>query len=423
MLYICMSVAGTIPVLVCLMMWVFQRQAYNFHLGRKLLLLGMVFYLFPFQLVKHVLPKWTIPVLKRSTEREIRQDFEKVVEVKGSFSSGDSLWVPRWLTVLLGIWLCLVVLFAVYQIVKYRMDIRKLLADSKPVSVKLREETVEVLTNRRIRTPYTVGFIKQSIIVSEDSLGHPCFEMCYRHENQHRRNHDSLIKLLCIVVICLHWFNPAAILLLLLYRMTAEYICDEAAVTGCTGEEKKRYARLLIELSTAGESVSMVWRNNLSGSENLMRRRIDCMMKKKELMKKGVAVVVALVTMVTMVASASTILAYEPFASIDDEGINAAGLGEFGSFSKDKNGKVPDFNISDTIFVCENGTQIAVSEKVEQYAICNHVMENGYYNVHGSNNTGGCTVYVYHAKRCIRCGYIDVGTLYSTTTYPVCPHK
>ena len=419
MLYICMSVAGTIPVLVCLMMWVFQRQAYNFRLGRKLLLLGMVFYLFPFQLVKHVLPKWTIPVLKRSTEREIRQDFEKVVEVKGSFSSGDSLWVPRWLTVLLGIWLCLVVLFAVYQIVKYRMDIRKLLADSKPVSVKLREETVEVLTNRRIRTPYTVGFIKQSIIVPKDSLGHPCFEMCYRHENQHRRNHDSLIKLLCIVVICLHWFNPAAILLLLLYRMTAEYICDEAAVTGCTGEEKKRYARLLIELSTADESVSMVWRNKLSGSENLMRRRIDCMMKKKELMKKGVAVV----ALVTMVASASTILAYEPFASGDKSTIEASELGEFGSFLKAKSVGDCDFNISDTVFVYDDGTQVPVRENGEQYAICNHVMEKGYYHVHSSNKTGGCTVYVYNAQQCIRCGYIKTGSLYVTNIYPVCPHK
>lgn len=420
MLYICMSVAGTIPVLVCLMMWVFQRQAYNFRLGRKLLLLGMVFYLFPFQLVKHVLPKWTIPVLKRSTEREIRQDFEKVVEVKGSFSSGDSLWVPRWLTVLLGIWLCLVVLFAVYQIVKYRMDIRKLLADSKPVSVKLREETVEILTNRRIRTPYTVGFIKQSIIVPKDSLGHPCFEMCYRHENQHRRNHDSLIKLLCIVVICLHWFNPAAILLLLLYRMTAEYICDEAAVTGCTGEEKKRYARLLIELSTAGESVSMVWRNNLSGSENLMRRRIDCMMKKKELMKKGVAVVVALVT---MVASASTIFAYEPFASGDKSTIEASELGEFGSFLKAKSVGDCDFSISDTVFVYDDRTQVPVRENGEQYAICNHVMEKGYYHVHSSNKTGGCTVYVYNAQQCIRCGYIKTGSLDNVITYMVCPHK
>lgn len=421
MLYICMSVAGTIPVLVCLMMWVFQRQAYNFRLGRKLLLLGMFFYLFPFQLVKHVLPRWTIPVLKRSTEREIRQDFEKVVEVKGSFSSGDSLWVPRWLTVLLGIWLCLVVLFAVYQIVKYRMDIRKLLADSKPVSVKLREETVEVLTNRRIRTPYTVGFIKQSIIVPKDSLGHPCFEMCYRHENQHRRNHDSLIKLLCIVVICLHWFNPAAILLLLLYRMTAEYICDEAAVTGCTGEEKKRYARLLIELSTADESVSMVWRNNLSGSENLMRRRIDCMMKKKELMKKGVAVVVALVT---MVASASTIFAYEPFMSVDNSTIEVSSFSDFGEVLEEKNCDIADFSYSDAVVVYEDGTQIpTILENDSSYAICNHVMKDCYYQVHRSNSTGGCTVHVYNAQQCIRCGYLKTGSLYVTNIYPVCPHK
>lgn len=421
MLYICMSVAGTIPVLACLVMWVFQRQAYNFRLGRKLLLLGMVFYLFPFQLVKHVLPKWTIPVLKRSTEREIRQDFEKVIEVKGSFFSGDSLWVPRWLAVLLGIWLCLVVLFAVYQIVKYRMDIRKLLADSKPVSVKLHEETVEVLTNRRIRTPYTVGFIKQSIIVPEDSLGHPCFEMCYRHENQHRRNHDSLIKLLCIVVICLHWFNPAAILLLLLYRMTAEYICDEAAVTGCTGEEKKRYARLLIELSTADESVSMVWRNNLSGSENLMRRRIDYMMKKKELMKKGVAVVVALVT---MVASASTIFAYEPFISGDNVTTEVVGESETISVLRNGNEEECDFSVSDIVIVYKDGRQIPVEKKDNTlYAICNHVMEKCYLHAHNSNSSGGCTVRVYNAQQCIRCGYIKTGSLYATYTYTVCPHK
>lgn len=420
MLHICMSAAGTIPVVVCLIMWLIQRQSYNFRMGRKLLLLGMAFYLTPFQLVKHILPKWTIPALKKVTDNDVRQDFEKVVEIKGGFSSGDSLWIPRWLAILLAVWLCLVLVFAVYQIAKYKIDISKLLADSEPVSVRLSGEMAEVLVNRRIRTPYTVGFIKQSIIVPEESLGHPCFEMCYRHENQHRKNHDSLVKLLCIVIICVHWFNPAAILLLLLYRMTAEYICDASAVEGCTDEEKKNYVRLLIELSVADESVSMVWRNNISSSERLMRRRIDYMMKKKGLMKKGVAVVVALVT---MLASASTIFAYEPFMSIDDEGIEAADLGEFGSFMKDESADNCDFSISDTVFVYEDGTQVVVRENDTQYAICNHVMEDGYYHVHSSNNSGGCKVYVYKAKRCIRCGYIDVGSLYSTTTYPVCPHK
>lgn len=421
MLHICMSAAGTIPVIVCLLMWLIQRQSYNFRMGRKLLLLGMAFYLTPFQLMKHILPKWTIPALKRVTDNDIRQDFEKVVEIKGGFSSGDSLWIPRWMAILLAVWLCLVLVFAFYQIAKYKIDISKLLADSEPVSVRLSGEMAEVLVNRRIRTPYTVGFIKQSIIVPEESLGHPCFEMCYRHENQHRKNHDSLVKLLCIVIICIHWFNPAAILLLLLYRMTAEYICDASAVEGCTDEEKKNYARLLIELSVADESVSMVWRNNISSSEKLMRRRIDYMMKKKGLMKKGVAVVVALVT---MLASASTIFAYEPFMWTDEMTANVSGFSDFGMYADDIEVSEGDFSVSDLVFVYEDGTQVIDSgENTEKYILCNHVMKDGYYQVHRSNSTGGCTVNIYNAQRCIRCGYIKTGSLHSTHTYTVCPHK
>ena len=421
MLHICMSAAGTIPVVVCLIMWLVQRQSYNFRMGRKLLLLGMAFYLTPFQLVKHILPKWTIPALKKVTDNDVRQDFEKVVEIKGGFSSGDSLWIPRWMAILLAVWLCLVLVFAVYQIAKYKIDISKLLADSEPVSVRLSGEMAEVLVNRRIRTPYTVGFIKQSIIVPEESLGHPCFEMCYRHENQHRKNHDSLVKLLCIVIICVHWFNPAAILLLLLYRMTAEYICDASAVEGCTDEEKKNYVRLLIELSVADESVSMVWRNNISSSEKLMRRRIDYMMKKKGLMKKGVAVVVALVT---MLASASTIFAYEPFVWTDEMTANVSDFSDFGMYADDIEVSEGDFSVSDLVFVYEDGTQVIDNgENPENYILCNHVMKDGYYQVHRSNSTGGCTVNIYNAQRCIRCGYIKTGSLHSTHTYTVCPHK
>lgn len=421
MLHVCMSAAGTIPVVVCLLMWLIQGQSYNFRMGRKLLLLGMAFYLTPFQLVKHILPKWTIPALKRVTDNDIRQDFEKVVEIKGGFSSGDSLWIPRWMAILLAVWLCLVLVFAVYQIAKYKIDISKLLADSEPVSVRLSGEMAEVLVNRRIRTPYTVGFIKQSIIVPEESLGHPCFEMCYRHENQHRKNHDSLVKLLCIVIICVHWFNPAAILLLLLYRMTAEYICDASAVEGCTDEEKKNYARLLIELSVADESVSMVWRNNISSSEKLMRRRIDYMMKKKGLMKKGVAVVVALVT---MLASASTIFAYEPFMWTDEMTANVSDFSDFGMYADDIEVSEGDFSVSDLVFVYEDGTQVLDNgENTENYILCNHVMKDGYYQVHRSNSTGGCTVNIYNAQRCIRCGYIKTGSLHSTHTYTVCTHK
>lgn len=420
MLYICMSVAGSIPVVLCLIIWLLQKQAYNFRLGKRLLLLGMFFYLVPFQMVKYLLPEWTVPILKLPMDVHFKRDFNKVVEIKSISSPEDSLWIPKWLSVVLIVWLCLVVIFAVYQIVKYRIDIKKLLSQSEKVYVEVNGETVDLLVHKNIRTPYTVGFIKQSVIVPADSLKHPCFGMCYRHENQHRKSHDSLMKLICIVIICIHWLNPVAILLLLLYRMTAEYICDAEAVEGCTDDEKKRYARLLIELSAVDESLSMVWKNNLSGAEKLMRRRINYVMKRKGFMKKGIAIVA---TVLTVFASASTILAYEPLTWTDEDAIVVSDLGQFGIVFDDESTEDCDFSVSDTVIVYEDGTQIpATGKEVEPYVLCNHTMKNCYYHVHNLKSSGGCTVYVYNAQQCTKCGYLDVGSLYATYNYTVCPH-
>lgn len=422
MLYICMSAAGSIPLILCSILWLIQNQSYDYRLGKSLLLLSMFFYLAPFQLVKYVLPEWTVPLLKLPMDLHIQQDFYKVVEIKSILTPDDSLWIPKWLSFLLALWFCVITVFAVYHLVKYRINIRRMLAGSEKRTVVVDGKTVEVLVNKNIRTPYTVGFIWQSIIVPEASLGHPCFEMCYRHEEQHRRNHDSLMKLFCVVITCLNWFNPVAILLFVLYSVTAEYICDASAVKGCTEEEKKSYAKLLAGLSSKDKPLSVVWRNNLSGSEKLMRRRISYMMKRKGFMKRGIAVLIAVMA---VIASASTILAYEPFVSIDGDGVVVSDGGEFGNFSiSDSFIDVNeyDFSTTDAIFIYEDGTIVPVTDDALPYAICNHTMVSGYYSVHKSNGSGGCTVYVYNAQRCSKCGYIDVGSLNKTVTYPVCPH-
>lgn len=421
MMYVCMSIAGSVPVIVCLVLWLIQKENYHFYLGRILLLMSMFFYLIPFQLIKYVLPEWTVPFLKLPMEIHIRQDFYKVVELRSFISQDDSLWIPRWVSVIVLIWLCCIGTFAIYQILKYRIDIRRMLSQSVKKSVDINGRKTEILVNKKIHTPYTVGFIKQSIVLPEMSLNHPCFEMCYRHEEQHRRNHDSLMKLIGVVIICIHWFNPIAILLLWLYSVTAEYICDAKAIEGCSEEEKKKYARLLTELATKEEELSVVWKNSLSSSERLMRRRICYLMKRKSLMKKGIAIATAVIT---VFASASTILAYEPFVWADSRTAEVSGLSDFGSFiGNDGVGKC-DFSTSDEVFVYEDGTQIDINENgIEKYVLCNHKMTDGYYQVHRSNSTGGCTVNVYNAQRCTKCGYIKTGSLYATYTYTVCPHK
>ena len=147
-------------------------------------------------------------------------------------------------------------------------------------------------------------------------------------------------------------------------------------------------------------------------------------MMKKGMVRKGIAAVVMAVTVIT---SGSTILAYEPFASAKEGTMEDVSLDDFGSFSindttpkEDTSGY--DFSISDEIFVYEDGTQVPITNDDSSYALCNHTMVTGYYTTHRSNSSGGCTVTIYNAKKCSKCGYLELDGVHNVITYAVCPH-
>ena len=56
-LLVCMSISGSIPVVICLLLYVIQRENYNYILGRRLLITGIFFYLIPIQLIKYLIPE------------------------------------------------------------------------------------------------------------------------------------------------------------------------------------------------------------------------------------------------------------------------------------------------------------------------------------------------------------------------------
>lgn len=150
--------------------------------------------------------------------------------------------------------------------------------------------------------------------------------MVYKHEHTHLKNHDNLVKLLCLFVLCLHWMNPVAYLLLYLYIDTAEIVSDSVAVDGCTKEKRQDYARLLVLEASTSDIFPVVWKNNLSGHKNkknsgknmkVLKRRINYMMKEKRkgLLQRGIMMAVSALT---IVVSAGTVLAYQPMPSSDE---------------------------------------------------------------------------------------------------------
>ena len=421
--------------MLCFLLFLIQRDSYNFLWGRKLLLAGVFFFLVPVQLVRFLLPMNILPepVFSEETQLYLSHSMDFLP------GHGDEyVWFPRWVSVIILLWAGIVIFFALYQFIKYRKIVRKI---NRSVFYYVDEPEMELVyyvVPDGSCGPCTVGFFRQKIIIPESFTELENFSMVYQHEYTHLKNRDNLVKLLCLIVLCIHWMNPAAYLLLFLYRITAEAVCDDAAVLGYSKDIVKTYAMLLVTTTPVREKLPVVWKNNFSSEGKMIKRRINYMMKKRKngWMRKGI---MAMVSALTIAASAVTVLAYEPLQSSDvamsevvtddvpeyleyeftDESILEEN--KLVDSEKDENANL-DFSVSDEIFVYSDGTVVEVKNENTNKALCKHNMKDGILKSHKSDGKGGCTVKVYSCQRCTRCGYLANPVYKNTITYAKCPH-
>ena len=340
---------------------------------------------------------------------------------------GDEyVWFPRWVSAIILLWAGSVILFALYQFIKYRKIVRKINRSIFYYVDEPEMELVYYVVPDGSCGPCTVGFFRQKIIIPESFTELENFSMVYQHEYTHLKNRDNLVKLLCLIVLCIHWMNPAAYLLLFLYRITAEAVCDDAAVLGYSKDIVKTYAMLLVTTTPVREKLPVVWKNNFSSEGKMIKRRINYMMKKRKngWMRKGIMV---MVSALTIAASAGTVLAYEPLQSSDVSVNDSLQDGDIDYLTYNV-ADVPlvdsfDFSVSDKIFISLDGKQEPIFDSSSERALCRHNMVDGYMSTHASKSNGGCVVKTYTCQRCTRCGYLANAKYYSTTNYAKCPHK
>ena len=427
-----MSISGSIPVVICLLLYVIQRENYNYILGRRLLLTGVFFYLVPVQLVKYLLPKDALPetmLIGRKADSYLSGTLSFWSE-----KQGDYIWIPQWFNIFARIWLTGIIIFAIYEIIKYWRGAHSIRNYIFEKIEDPEDNLTYYLIPDEICGPCTIGFFRQKIVFPESFPLHPDFIMVYKHEHTHLKNHDNLVKLLCLFVLCLHWMNPVAYLLLFLYIDTAEIVSDSAAVDGCTKEKRQDYASLLVLEAATSDIRPAVWKNNLSGHKNnkegkdfkTLKRRINYMMKEKRkgMLQRGIMVAVSALT---VVASAGTIMAYEPVSSSDEsfeEFISDDALNNFGDDYIDyDSANFVDFSQSDYVLIDSNGVQVTTEEDASStYALCTHSMIPATFYTHAKNSSGGCTIKVYNCQRCEKCGYRANATYANTVTYAKCPH-
>ena len=418
MLWICVSIAGTMPLLVCLLLMLLKRKNFSYRLGRKLVLLSLVEYFIPFQMLKYYLPQ---DMLEETNSLNAISYFVNFDDKEAVSYHGISVWMPDWILMIVLCWLFVIAGFSIYETIKYHQLTRKLKRITEIRTYPLPGiGNVEYRISPEMNTPYTVGFVKPFIVVPAEFPNSKLSEMILRHEYSHLRRHDSIVKLICLLAICLHCFNPLTILTFLLYTRFSENIADEAAAEGCSDEERRAYAKALVRLSARTRQVPVVWRNNLLGDKKeSMKRRVELIMNRN---KKASKIGTVAAVLASVILSGTTVFAYTPMQTVESTYKYSSSAD---SISFSNNESQNSFSTYELFFESEgHSLNCTVSTTNDSRAIlCSHNFTTGYADEHYSHSDGSCTVRKYTAKLCTKCNHIVLMDHIGTINYPKCPHK
>ncbi len=147
-----------------------------------------------------------------------------------------------------------------------------------------------------IASPFVIGVVNSKIILPYNLNGQEK-EHVLRHERTHIIHHDPIIRLVGIICLCLHWWNPLVWLAVHKINQDMEMFCDEAALKGSSLEERKSYARTLLEFSAKQSGFSV----GLAFGESNTERRVKNLMTKR----KGSIIIISLVVVLALFCMAA----------------------------------------------------------------------------------------------------------------------
>jgi bla regulator protein BlaR1 len=151
------------------------------------------------------------------------------------------------------------------------------LIDRWLISHKIRRPLM-VLVSDKVSTPLAYGLLKPRIVLpkSIDFSNEMQLNYILVHELIHIKRFDSLWKIILIIALCFHWFNPLVWVLYVLMNRDLEIACDEKVLRIFGRDTRSAYALSLIEMAESRAGLTPVF----SGfSRNATQERVVSIMK------------------------------------------------------------------------------------------------------------------------------------------------
>lgn len=257
-------------------------------------------------------------------------ELEKTLVQRVLETAAQNIWlicVLGWLMVSVGL---LIRKVTIYQsFVKYinagRMEVTdmKLWEQlGKLVEQARVKRAVELYTNSLISSPLLIGFLHPCIMLPSLELSDSDLKNTILHELTHYKRRDMFYKWLVQVAICFHWFNPFVYFMGKEINRACEFSCDEAVIRTFDKGAQRAYGDTLLNAIEAGgnynNSVASVMLNE---NAELLKERLDAIMRFKKSTRFTAAISVVLVFALCFGATAAG--AYSNTPATNPDGINA----------------------------------------------------------------------------------------------------
>ncbi len=133
-----------------------------------------------------------------------------------------------------------------------------------------------IYLSEKIVSPAVYGIVNPKIILPV-SYKDKDTRFVILHEKTHIRSFDNLWRVIALVIVSVHWFNPFCWLFLKLFLTDLELSCDERVLAKLGNDYKKEYALTLLE-SRQG---SNIFASAFGGAK--MRTRIENILSFKKM--------------------------------------------------------------------------------------------------------------------------------------------
>lgn len=223
--------------------------------------------------------------------------------------------VIQWTQILLLIWLIGFVATLGYHLVRNYLFYRTVKrwwnppGDSRLLAIFDREKAlipsasnVKIMLCNTVNSPMLIGITKPVILLPEASIASTNIHLIIRHELIHYRRKDLWIKLLQVLAISLHWYNPVVYLLIRMVNTNCEISCDAAVLKSENRTECTAYCKAILEYAHDSSIVPML-SSSYSAGKRFLEKRFEAIMNSKT---KRMGIVIATIVFVAVLITGAT---------------------------------------------------------------------------------------------------------------------